>query len=63
MIYRITEIEFDFDDEVHPDEQAELYEEILGSVWQAGDSDDLIEEITTATGWCIKSIDYIHILC
>ena len=22
----------------------------------------VIEEITTATGWCIKSIDYRHIL-
>ena len=22
------------------------------------DEDDLIEEITTASGWCIKSIDY-----
>ena len=62
MIYRITEIEFDFDDEVHPDEQAELYEGILGSVWQAGDSDDLIEEITSVAGYCIKSIDYRHVL-
>ena len=22
------------------------------------DEDDLIEEITTSSGWCIKSIDY-----
>ena len=22
------------------------------------DEDDLIEEVTTASGWCIKSIDY-----
>ena len=27
-------------------------------VWEADDEDDLIEEITTASGWCIKSIDY-----
>ena len=27
-------------------------------VWEADNEDDLIDEITTATGWCIKSIDY-----
>ena len=27
-------------------------------VWEADDEDDLIEEITTSSGWCIKSIDY-----
>ena len=27
-------------------------------VWEADDEDDLIEEITASTGWCIKSIDY-----
>ena len=27
-------------------------------VWEACDEDDLIEEITTSSGWCIKSIDY-----
>ena len=26
--------------------------------WEADDEDDLIEEVTTATGWCIKNIDY-----
>lgn len=26
------------------------------------DEDDLVEEITSATGWCIKSIDYRHVL-
>ena len=30
--------------------------------WDADDEDDLIEEITCAAGWCIKSIDYRHIL-
>ena len=25
-------------------------------------TDDLIEEITSATGWCIKSIDYRNVL-
>ena len=32
------------------------------SFWEADDEEDLVEEITCATGWCIKSIDYRHIL-
>jgi hypothetical protein len=27
-------------------------------IWEADDEDALIEEVTTACGWCIKSIDY-----
>jgi hypothetical protein len=34
----------------------------LGSIWEADDEEDLVEEITCATGWCIKSIDYRHVL-
>ena len=41
----------------HFDEEIELRDLALG-VWEADDEDDLIEEVTTASGWCIKSIDY-----
>ena len=27
-------------------------------VWEADDEDDLIEELTSSSGWCIKSVDY-----
>ena len=63
MKYNVTDIEFDFDDhsangfELTFDEQIELRDLALG-VWQADSEDDLIEEITAAAGWCIKSIDY-----
>ena len=39
------------------DEEIEVRDLALG-VWEADDEDDLIEEVTTASGWCIKSIDY-----
>ena len=39
------------------DEEIEIRDLALG-VWEADDEDDLIEEVTTAAGWCIKSIDY-----
>ena len=63
MNYNVTSIEFDFDDDYANgfdltfDEEIELRDLALG-VWEADNEDDLIEEITTTAGWCIKSIDY-----
>ena len=65
MKFLVTDIEFDFDDWYQRnwdnpltfDEEIEIRDSALG-VWEADDEDDLIEEITTASGWCIKSIDY-----
>ena len=63
MKFNVTEVEFDFDDDYAEeskltfDEEIEIRDLALG-VWDAEDEDDLIEEITTASGWCIKSIDY-----
>ena len=63
MKFNVREVEFDFDDDYAEeskltfDEEIELRDLALG-VWDADDEDDLIEEITTASGWCIKSIDY-----
>ena len=63
MKYNVTEVEFDFDDDYAEeskltfDEEIEIRDLALG-VWEADDEDDLIEEVTTASGWCIKSIDY-----
>ena len=63
MMYQVTEIEFDFDDEdIHTEEYNRLMDETIGQIWEADDEDDLVEEITCATGWCIKSIDYRHVL-
>ena len=39
------------------DEEIEIRDLALG-VWDADDEDDLIEEVTEASGFCIKSIDY-----
>ena len=63
MKYNVTEVEFDFDDDYAEeskltfDEEIEIRDLALG-VWDADDEDDLIEEVTAASGWCIKSIDY-----
>ena len=73
MNYNVTNIEFDFDDDYADTvcnsdldtffiasevDRKEVTERHLG-VWEdIEDEDDLIEEITAAAGWCIKSINY-----
>ena len=62
MQFQITQIEFDFDDAMTVDDKQEVFDEVVGNIWEAIDEEDLVDEITTATGWCINSIDYRHIL-
>ena len=60
MKFNVTEVEFDFTDSqvsISFDEEIEARDLALG-VWEADDEDDLIEEVTANSGWCIKSIDY-----
>ena len=74
MQFYVKDIEFDFDDDYDETicnsdldtffiasnvDRKEVTERHLG-VWEADNEDDLIEEITAASGWCIKSIDYEH---
>jgi len=69
MQFKITDIQFDCsldsDDGTRWNQRVlerELREDYVGTVWEAANEEDLIEEITTASGWCINSIDYFHIL-
>ena len=60
MKFNVSEIEFDFTDsqgELDEWEQGQIVKNNIG-VWEADDEDDLIEEITGSSGWCIKKIDY-----
>ena len=64
MKFNVSEIEFDFDDsEFEPEfklsqtERDAITLDNLG-IWEADDEDDLVEEITGSSGWCIKKIDY-----
>jgi len=65
MQFRITQINFDFEDdnfELPPTMQQEILDEVMSTTWEAEDSEDLVEEITSATGFCINSIDYCYVL-
>lgn len=59
MKFIVNDIRFDFSgsDDVTMNEKIDITDDSLG-LWDADDEDDLIDEITTATGWCISSIDY-----
>ena len=60
MKFNVTEVEFDFDLDYAKltfDEEIEIRDLALG-VYEADDEDDLIEEVTEASGFCIRSIDY-----
>jgi len=61
MQFLVEHIEFDFDEDMTRDEKIDVLDDNIG-LWDADDEDDLIEEITTASGWCIKSINYHHLL-
>ena len=68
MQFRVTEIDFDFDSDSFDEEvmdtedRQEIIDEVLATTWQASDADDLVEEITAATGFCVNSIDYCFVL-
>ena len=65
MHYRITQINIDFEDdnfELSPVEQQDVIEDVMSTTWEASDGDDLVEEITAATGFCVNSIDYCYVL-
>ena len=63
MKFNVKDIEFDLNDSLSEeyslslDEEIELHDSALG-IWDTLDEDDLIEQITELSGWCIKSIDY-----
>lgn len=66
MKFNVTKIKFDFDEAdewdwdsqlTYSEEQSQITHDNLG-VWEADNEDDLIEKITRASGWCIKSCIY-----
>ena len=68
MQFQITDLVIDWQDDydfiqpISSTERVRITKEIIGSIWDADDEDDLVNEITAARGWSIESIDYIHVL-
>ena len=63
MMYQVTDIEFDFTDSFDVENyDQDVIDEVKATIWEADDDEDLVEEVTAATGFCVKSIDYRHVL-
>ena len=67
MQFQVTQIEFDFDDALDADSLTDEYKQSvvddhIGIIVEADDADDMIDEITSSTGWCVNSIDYRIVL-
>ena len=62
MMYDVTDIEFDFDDGNDDESYALTFNEEIAlrdsalGVWEADNEDDMIDEITAATGYLINNI-------
>jgi hypothetical protein len=72
LLLHVTEVQFDFDDEDFTlEEQQSVVDSVLGNTYQVevdNENDDgevadvLVEEVTDATGWCVCSLDFVHVL-
>jgi hypothetical protein len=72
LTLQVTEVAFDFDDEDFTlEEQQSAIDSVVGNVFEVevddGDDDDaiadaLVEEVTDYAGWCVVSLDFVHIL-
>lgn len=68
MKYKITQIEFDFDDdydgegEISDELKEEIYDDVMFRIWEVENEEELVDEITDYSGWCIKSIDYQEVI-
>ena len=62
--YKITSVEFDFEsDGEYPDQeyQANVIRETMEKLWEADDADELVDQISDHTGWCILNVEF-HLL-
>ena len=72
LTLQVTEVSFDFDDlDFTAEQQQEVVDSVVGNVFEVEvDEDDtdedianaLVEEVTDYTGWCVFSLDFVHIL-
>lgn len=63
MQYKITEIEFDLTDDCgeYIDTemlQGQLQKAYTKTSWDADDHEDLLDQISNKSGWCVNAIQY-----
>ena len=72
LTLQVTEVRFDFDDlDFTLEEQQSVVDSVLGGTFEFEFDDDvdeetiaqaLVEDVTDYTGWCVCSLDFVHVL-
>jgi hypothetical protein len=72
LTLQVTEVSFDFDeDDFSAEDRQTVIDSVVGEVFEVEVDDDdddgaiadaLVEEVTDFTGWCVFSLDFIHVL-
>jgi hypothetical protein len=71
LTLQVTEVSFDFDDlDFTVEEQQQVLDSVVGNVFEVEVDDDdddtiadaLVEEVTDYAGWCVCSLDFVHVL-
>ena len=59
MIFKITQIEFDFDyEDVTEEEQNEIMTDTMSYLWDSPTENELANVITNNTGWTVTNLQY-----
>jgi hypothetical protein len=72
LTLQVTEVRFDFDDlDFTPEEQQSVIDSVLGGTFEFEFDDDvdeetiaqaLVDDVTDYAGWCVCSLDFVHVL-
>ena len=71
LLLHVTEVTFDFDDEDFTlKERQSVVDSVVGNTYEVEvETDDdaeivdaLVEEVTDYAGWCVCSLDFVHVL-
>jgi hypothetical protein len=71
LTLQVTEASFDFDDlDFTEEDQQRVIDSVVGNVFEVEVDDDddeaiadaLVEEVTDYSGWCVFSLDFVHVL-
>jgi len=59
MIFKITQIDFDFDyEDVTQEEQNEIMTDTMSYLWDSPTEEELVNVITNNTGWTVTNLQY-----
>ena len=59
MIFKITQIDFDFDyEDVTEEEQNEIIKDTTSYLWDSPSEEELVNVITNNTGWTVTDLQY-----